>query len=160
MARRYADTHPLTLALEIDGIRSMLGSWLEEPKRSGFAARRVAIAAAEAHLESGYDVIVPQLLTRREFVEELQRTAEGVGAAFVEITLMDERDAVVERAERREVLDGGFDATALAAKQGHSLGDAYDWFAEALAARPDAVVIDAASLDGAYDELVRVLRAD
>ena len=156
LARRYADAHPLTLALEIDGIRAMLGSWLEEPERSGPAARRLALAAAATHLEAGHDVIVPQLLTRREFVEELRATAEHAGASFRELALMDERDVVVDRAERRDE-QGGFSARALAAKQGHTLADAYDAFAEALRARPDAEVIDAASLDEAYAELVRRL---
>jgi predicted kinase len=156
LARRYADEHPLTLALEIDGVRAMLGSWLEEPHRSGLAARRIALAAATAHLEAGYDVVVPQLLTRREFVEELRATAERAGAAFRELTLMDARAPVVERAESRQEA-GGFSARALAAKQGHTLADAYDAFADALAARPEAEVIDAASVDAAYDELVRLL---
>jgi 2-phosphoglycerate kinase len=39
LARRYADDHPLTLNLEIDVIRGMIGSWLEEWKRSGPQAR-------------------------------------------------------------------------------------------------------------------------
>ena len=49
----------MTLALEIDVIRAMIGSWLEAADRSGRAARRIALQAAAAHLESGYDVIVP-----------------------------------------------------------------------------------------------------
>jgi predicted kinase len=151
LARRYADAHPLTLALEIDGLRAMIGGWLEEPQLSGLSARRLAVAAATAHLEAGHDVIVPQLLTRREFVEELRAAAERAGAEFRELTLMDERAVVVERAERREET-GGFSARALAAKQGHSLADAYDAFAAALAARPDAEVIEPV-----YEELVRRL---
>lgn len=156
LARHFADAHPLTLALEIDTIRAMLGSWLEETRRSGLAARRLALAAAATHLGAGYDVIVPQLLTRREFVEELKATAERTGATFRELTLMGGRDAVVARAEAR-VETGGFSARALAAQQGHTLGDAYDAFAAALAARPDAEVIEAASLDEAYAELERLL---
>ena len=30
LARRYADAHPLTLVLEIDAVRALLGSWLDE----------------------------------------------------------------------------------------------------------------------------------
>ena len=157
LARRYADAHPLTLALEIDGLRGMLGSWLAEAHRSGLLARRLALATATTHLEAGHDVLVPQLLTRREFVEELRATAEHAGAEFRELTLMDERAAAVERAERREEA-GGFSARKLAEKQGHTLADAYDAFAAALAARTDAEVIDARSLDAAYEELVRRLR--
>jgi predicted kinase len=155
IARRYADAHPLTLALEIDGLRAMLGSWLEESHRSGVAARKLGLAAAAAHLEAGYDVLVPQLLTRRDFVEELRATARRAGATFQELTLMGERAAVVEQAANRE--EYGFSARALAARQGHTLADAFDAFADALSERPDAVVIDASSLDAAYAELVRLL---
>ena len=154
LARRYADEHPLTLALEIDAVRAMLGDWLEQADHSGPAARRLALAMAEAHLRSGHDVIVPQLLTRREFVEELQALAGRVGAAFVEIALLDERAATIERALRREEPSGGFSARALVARQGNSLEEAYDRFVEALAARPEALVIDAGSVDDAYMALL------
>jgi predicted kinase len=157
LARRYAHGHPLTLALEIDGIRAMIGAWLDEPHASGLAARRIALAGAAAHLGEGHDVIVPQLLTRREFVDELRATAERAGASFHELALMDDRDAVLRRAAGRVEPAGGFSARALAERQGSSLADAYDRFAEALAERPDAVVVDASSQDAAYDEVVRLL---
>ena len=76
---------------------------------------------------------------------------------FREVTLVDAKAAVLERATRRVESTGGFSARALAAKQGHSLEDAYDRFMEALAARPEAVVIDASSVDEAYGGLVRHL---
>lgn len=157
LARRYADDHPLTLALEIDGVRAMLGDWLEQTPESGLAARRLAVAMAGTHLRRGHDVIVPQLLTRRAFVEELRAVAAELGAGFVELTLLDERAATLERALQREEPAGGFSARALAARQGHSLEQAYDAFVEALASRPDALVIEAASLDEAYAALLRHL---
>lgn len=157
VARRYADAHPMTLALEIDVIRAMIGSWLEAADRSGLAARRIALQAAVTHLEAGYDVIVPQLLTRREFVDELKASAERIGATFREVTLVDAKAAALDRAAGRAEPTGGFSARALVAKQGHSLEDAYDRFMEALASRPEAVVIDAASVDDAYGGLVEHL---
>jgi predicted kinase len=159
LARRYADDHPLTLNLEIDGIRGMLGSWLEEWERSGPQARRLALALARTHLESGHDVIVPQLLTRREFVDGLQALTENVGATFHEITLLDAKDGVLKRLESRSEPSGAFSARALVEKQGNSLEQAYDHFVEALRDRPDAVVIRATSVDEAYASLLRYLSA-
>jgi predicted kinase len=156
LARRFADEHPLALALEIDAIRGMLGGWLEDTERSGLAARRLALTIAAAHLAEGHDVIVPQLLTRRDFVERLRATAEAAGGDFRELTLLDERAAAVERARRRTE-SGGFSARALVAKQGNSFEDAYDRFVEALQERPAAIVIDAASPDRAYEEILRHL---
>jgi predicted kinase len=157
LARTYADRHPLTLCLEIDAIRAMHGGWLESSDESGLSARRLALAMARSHLESGLDVIVPQLLTRREFVEELRATALGAGAAFYEVALVDDRGAVLDRAAGRDEPAGGFSARALVARQGNSLEDAYDRFMEALAARPDAVVIRATSQTAAYSALLRLL---
>jgi predicted kinase len=155
LARRYADDHPSTLNLEIDVIRGMIGSWLEEWKHSGPQARRLALAMARTHLEGGNDVIVPQLLTRREFVNELQALAESVGATFHEITLLDSKDAVLRRLESRSELGGAFSARALVTKQGNSPEEAYDRFVEALQSRPDAVVICATSTDDAYASILR-----
>lgn len=157
LARRYADDHPLTLVLEIDVVRALLGAWLEEWKTSGWAARRIALAMAQAHLEAGYDVIVPQLLTRREFVDMLRTAAENVGARFVEITLLDERQATLDRQGRRDEPTGSFGSRALMARQGNTPGQTYDAFVAALADRPDATVIDEPLSDGAYERLLQLL---
>jgi predicted kinase len=157
IARRYADEHPLTLVLEIDVVRSLLGAWLDEWQRSGHVAREIALAMARTHLEAGHDVIVPQLLTRRPFVELLQATAKRACATFYEIVLLDERDVVLARLEQRSEPDGAFSSRALMEKQGNAPGDAYDEFVAAVAARPDAVVIHSPLSDAAYETLVRLL---
>jgi chloramphenicol 3-O-phosphotransferase len=157
LARRYVADRPLTLALEIDTLRAMLGAWLEHSDESGPLARRLALAVAAAHLREERDVVVPQLLTRRDFVDALRATAEANGATFHEVTLMDDREAVLERARRRHEPEGGFSARALAAKQGHSHDESYDLFVDALRKRPEAPVIRAASPEQAYAELVRLL---
>jgi predicted kinase len=157
VARRYADEHPLTLVLEIDVVRALLGSWLEEWQTSGWAARRIALAMARAHLEAGHDVIVPQLLTRRPFVETLRETAESSGATFFEFALLDPQEIVLSRLEQRSEPDGAFSSRALMEKQGNDPGDAYDAFVAALAERPDAIVIRDPLSDDAYTFLLRML---
>lgn len=158
LARRYADDHPLTLVLEIDAVRALLGTWLEEWERSGPAARRIALAMARAHLEAGHDVIVPQLLTRRAFVDELQATTEASGATFFEFALIDARETVLERLEQRSEPGDAFSARALMEKQGNAPGDAYDGFVAALHDRPDAIVIHDPLSEAAYESLLRFLR--
>ncbi|MGN6797827.1 MAG: AAA family ATPase [Gaiellaceae bacterium] len=157
LARRYADAHPMTLVLEIDAVRALLGSWLEEWQQSGHLARVIALAMARTHLEAGHDVIVPQLLTRRPFVEMLQETAEASGATFVEFALLDSREVVLARLEERSEAEGGFSSRALMEKQGNEPGDAYDAFVAALAERPDAIVIGEPLSDAAYESLLRLL---
>lgn len=157
LARRYADAHPMTLVLEIDAVRALIGSWLDEWQRSGPAAREIALAMARTHLEAGHDVIVPQLLTRREFVDELEATTTAAGARFYEFTLLDPREVVVARFETRAESPEGFSSRALIEKIGHKPGDGYDAFVAALAERPDAVVIDDPLSDAAYSRLLRLL---
>ena len=157
LARRYAEDHPLTLVLEIDAVRGLLGRWLDDPQQSGWAARMLALAMARTHLEAGHDVIAPQLLTRREFVEMLRATSEAAGAMFYEITLMDSRDVVLARLDARSEPAGAFSARALMERQGNAPGETYDAFAAALAERPDAIVIhDPLSAD-AYETLARLV---
>jgi predicted kinase len=157
VARRYADDHPLTLVLEIDLVRGLLGAWLDDPQRSGWAARMIALAMARTHLEAGHDVIVPQLLTRREFVEMLRETTEASGATFYEVALMDPRDVVLARLEQRSEPSGAFSARALMEKQGNAPGETYDGFVAALAERADAVVIDDPLSDAGYESLLRLV---
>jgi hypothetical protein len=43
-------------------------------------ARAIALAAARVHLSSGHEVIVAQHLGRAQFIEQLERLAQEVGA--------------------------------------------------------------------------------
>ena len=157
LARRYADAHPLTLVLEIDVVRALLGSWLEEWQRSGHTARVIALAMARTHLEAGHDVIVPQLLTLRPFAETLQETTEAAGAEFFEFALLDPREVVLARLAQRSEPEGAFSSRALTERQGNAAGDAYDGFVAALADRPEAIVIRDPLSDAAYETLLRLL---
>jgi len=157
LARRYADEHPLTLVLEIDVVRALLGSWLEDWQRSGTVAREIALVMARTHLEAGHDVIVPQLLVRRPFVEMLQAAAESVDASFHEFALLDPRDVVLTRLAERDEPVGAFSSRALMEKQGNAPGDAYDDFVAALAERPDAIVIQDPLSPAAYASLLELL---
>jgi predicted kinase len=112
---------------------------------------------ARTHLEAGRDVIVPQLLARRPFVELLAAAAESAGASFHEFALLDPREVVLARLEQRAEPEGAFSARALMEKQGNTAGDAYDDFVAALAERPDAVVIADPLSDDAYATLLRLV---
>ncbi|HEY2778550.1 MAG TPA: AAA family ATPase [Gaiellaceae bacterium] len=157
VARRYADEHPLTLVLEIDTVRALLGAWLEEWQRSGHTARLIALAMARTHLETGRDVVVPQLLTRREFVETLRETTEAAGGTFYEITLIDPRDVVLARLEQRAEPANAFSSRALMEKQGNIPGETYDAFVAALRERPDALVVEDPLSEPGYVSLLALV---
>jgi predicted kinase len=106
LARRWVSDHPLALNLDVDIVRAQLGRWIDQPAEAGVAARRLAIAMARTHLESGRDVIVPQLLARPDFIEQLAALAAEMNSQFVEVALVVDiaaaRDAFDRRSENPE----------------------------------------------------------
>jgi predicted kinase len=101
LARRYVNEHSLAFCLDIDGFRSLIGHWDEHEPESGTLARRMALAMAREHLSSGHDVVIPQLVTRPAFAEQLREVAIAAGATFHELVLLDAADAAIARFEAR-----------------------------------------------------------
>lgn len=87
LAQRFADAHPLTLVLDIDTLRSLIGGWRTDPLAAGRLARLLATDLATAALRNGQTVVVPQFLGRPEFVLELARTATDAGVRFMEVVV-------------------------------------------------------------------------
>lgn len=87
LASRWADARPMTLALDVDVLKHMLGAWDADQQASGLQARVLALAVIRQHLEDGYDVIVAQYLARHEFADSLLAAAAGVGATYTEVVL-------------------------------------------------------------------------
>jgi predicted kinase len=101
LALHYAQDHPLSLCVDIDVVRSLIGGWSENPRESGQLARRIALDMACAHLSNGHDVVVPQLVARTAFVEALAVVAEESGSSFHEVLLWGEEAIIEKRFERR-----------------------------------------------------------
>lgn len=98
LARRYVEEHPLTLCLEQDVVRALIGGWRARAEvDSGTLARELCVAMARAHLLGGHDVIVPQFVALPEYLDRLADVAAEVGARHLEFVLLD--DAI--SAERR-----------------------------------------------------------
>ena len=87
LATRWAAEHPMTLALDVDVLKHMLGAWEADQQESGLQARVLALVVIWQHLRSGYDVIVPQFLARPEFADALTELAEERGADYLELLL-------------------------------------------------------------------------
>ncbi|HEX8496931.1 MAG TPA: GNAT family N-acetyltransferase, partial [Actinomycetales bacterium] len=165
LAQRYADEHPMVLALDVDTVRAMIGGWLDDPIAAGLAARRLALAMAGEHLGAGHDVLVPQLLGRLDFVLELERLCVDVGADLVEVLLhCDPADATArfERRSRTSSVPSHLDAAALAERDPEPVQLVCDRLSAVAAARPRTRVIASVDgdVDGAYRQLLAVLRVD
>jgi predicted kinase len=161
LARRYADEHPLTLDLDIDSIRRLLGRWQDDPATAGLLARAMTLAMAREHLRSGHDVVLPQFLGRPEFLQQAEAVAVETGAQFFEFVLMDDREEVVRRFN---------DRTAAAAEPAHveagrmvetfggdgALFAMYDRLLLVVSARPRAHVMQCP--EGAADDVYDLLQ--
>ncbi|HEY8300440.1 MAG TPA: AAA family ATPase [Jatrophihabitans sp.] len=164
LAQRFADEHPLALALDLDVVRGMLGRWQDQPIEAGLLARALTLAMAREHLRAGRDVMIPQYLGRPQFIAQAEQLAAEAGVPFLEFVLMDGRDSAVRRFEQR---------TAAAATRAHvqagelmesfggrpALEAMYDRLLLVLSHRPRAQVIHTrdGDPDAAYSELRRRL---
>jgi predicted kinase len=100
LAARYAEGHPLVLVVEIDELRRHLGQW-QTVEESRLVARGLAVSLTHAHLHAGHDVIIPQYIGRREFVDRLAGIARETGTTFLEVVLTGDDDQIVERFRER-----------------------------------------------------------
>jgi predicted kinase len=145
LARRYADDHPLTLNLDIDSVRGLIGGWRDDRHNAGLAARAIALSAARTHLTAGHDVIVPQFLGRPAFILQLEHLAHNVGAVFHEIVLRDSKGNMLRRyAERADPFPGESELSMM-----------HDRLESIIAARQGAIVVQVA--DGDPDRTYRAV---
>jgi predicted kinase len=162
LAHRYADEDPLTLVLDIDLVRRMLGGWKDSLNEAGLLARRIAVEMARTHLRAGRDVVVPQFLGRVGFVQTLAELCEDVGADFVEVVLLSSPDEAVSRFVRRSVTStepGDRDAAAQVERDGGAdaqLRAMYHQLLEVVAARPASWILT--TIEGDIDATYAALR--
>jgi predicted kinase len=162
LARRYADDHPMTLVLELDTIRRLLGRWRDDATRAGLRARSMSLAMAGEHLRAGFDVVVPQYLGRPAFLEQTEQLAHDTGARFFEFVLSDDRDRLLARFTERTAAaaePAHVDAGWLVSEAGgtDAFMTMYDRLLLILSSRPGAQVVPcpAGGADAAYQELLR-----
>lgn len=101
LASRYCADRPLSVCLDIDVVRGLLGGWHDRPLEAGLFARRLALAMIHEAVPQGHDVVVPQLLARVPFIDELQHAAEQLHAQFCEIVLFEPPVRTVARLHDR-----------------------------------------------------------
>ena len=160
LARRYLADHPFALAAELDTARRSLGRWRDDPTTATGLARRLTLAMARAHLCAGHDVVLPQYLGNPAFHAEAEQVARECRAGFAEFVLMDDRDTVVARFQRRAAETGDpvhRDAADLVDSLGGeaALQRMYDRLLQVLNARPHAVSIHCR--EGEQDEAYRTI---
>ena len=159
LAERFLLEHPLALNLDVDSIRCSMGRW-DVHERSKDLARALAVEMARTHLRAGFDVVVPQLVARPEFIEVLDEVATTTGAQFHEILLLAPAEQAIARFRARRAV---MEATGVRHPQGTAEHDTQTMAAivRELAAiattRTRTRVIDTEA--GGLDEAYAALRA-
>lgn len=166
IARLYAADHPGTLVCDIDVLRTLIGGWESDFAAAGALIRPAALAMIGAYLESGHDVVLPQMLARLSERERFERAATDVGAEVVTVMLMDEEAEAVARFHRRG--GDGADAwheqvRAIVQAQGGDevLASSYRKLREQLVQRPDTIAVRSVEGDpqGTYRAVLRAVGA-
>jgi predicted ABC-type ATPase len=113
IASAYADRHPGVLNLDIDRVAAMIGGRSDRPSDAFEAGTLLAAAMARTHLASGYDVIMPQMMTNVNAWEfaGFESAAAAANADYCQILLIADVGAAVDRCmERAQASDSGQDA--------------------------------------------------
>lgn len=162
LARRLAADRPLTLCLDLDLVRAMLGRWEESPRDSGLLARDLAVVMIRQHLATGHDVVVPQSVGHVPFVERLEAVAQELRASFKHVLLLEDRERAVARFEARPSASDRTEQHLTAAKMSggrQGLLALHDAVLALVRTRPEALVVPSAEgdIDGTYRRLVEAL---
>ncbi len=162
LAQRYVDEHPGVLDLDADVVLSLIGGWQVDFFATLAPARNLALAMAGAHLRTGHDVVVPQLVTSLDEAHQLEACATEARAGFVEVALVaDPEEQVIRfRSKSQHSPVHGHVAQAVDARGGDALLRKIDSdFRSYLAHRPGALRLDTSGSTGsdAYTRLLALL---
>lgn len=97
----YADRNPGTLNLDVDMLHRLVGGWQDEETDTWPVVWPLVRAMAATHLDGGRDVVLPQYHARLGEITTLEQLAREHGANFREVVLLDDREAAIERFDRR-----------------------------------------------------------
>lgn len=106
LARRYVDDHPGVLNCDVDVLRTFIGGWQSDFAGAGALIRPAALALITAYLQTGQDVVLPQMLIRLPELEKFEAAARDADAEFVACMLTDQEASAVARFHRRGDAEG------------------------------------------------------
>lgn len=160
IGQMYIDDHKFALLLSADYFVGSLGQWLRNEHGARDLAHRYLCLVAAAHLRSGYDVVVPYMLTRAQDVEDFEELARNSQADFIEYVLLVERDEAIERALKRGTW-GEPTSPPMTEEDIPILNELFDKFEAALKDRREAIQIDVeqGDIQGTYASFIGGIKA-
>ncbi len=165
LAQRYVEEHPGVLNLDIDRVVTLIGGWRENFFGVVSQARRIAIAMAEAHLQNGCDVVMPQLMTNVGEAERFESAAVRADAEYIEIALTVELAELTRRFHTKakySELNAQVERAVTAEGGDNLLQRILQQFGTYLEQRPEAVRLNTSGADPAesYSQVLTVLKRD
>ena len=91
----------MTLSLEQDVVRGLLGGWRSREVESAALARELCVAMARVHLRAGHDVVVPQFVANPDYLDRLLEVGRHVGVQATEFVLLDDASSAERRFHAR-----------------------------------------------------------
>jgi hypothetical protein len=165
LARRYANDHPGTLALDLDVLAGLISGWQENFSAALELARGHGREVATRHLRGGYDVVLPQLVTVHDRARDpaFEEAAQSADATYIEVALLVDDQEHLDRLHGRHPSSDvkAQIQTALLDPQSVLVDRIRGHLAKYLAGRPEAIRLDTTGLgvDATYRRLLRALDA-
>lgn len=154
IAARYAAEHPLTLNLDADEILRLVGGWRDDFSGAVSLVRPLALAMAATHLAGGHDVVMPQLIMRRDQQARFAEVAREAGADYLEFVLLAPPEVTVERYRRR---DHHIDHVVETLGGARVIGQSHDRLAGYLTAQSRVLDTGGDDVEQTYKTLIAVL---
>lgn len=157
LAKKYAENHPLALALDIDIIRLMLGEWRDHAEDSAQLSKRMAEEMSRINLSEGHDVIIPQIYRRESYLDALQRVADETDSDYFEIILLLDKEEAIDRfMSYKSIHPGGLiDRGGGVSRLEHM----YDEMVELASKRPNTIKISPIrdDIEATYELLIQAI---
>lgn len=159
LAARLKEVRPHVEVVDVDLVRIGIEGW-ESDETSKLAARDAGLGIASSHLVAGSDVVLPQLMMRKDAIAKVAEVAASASADFAEVWLDASDEEIVRRITgRRAALDSaGLRHPALVIEPGQEMEhiEAARTFRASLRTS-DPHVADVLLRDGSLDECAEEL---
>lgn len=164
LAKRYAQQHPLAVAIDIDEVRFLIGSFREFPEQSLQMAFEMAASIGRVALRRGHDIAVAQILTKPAQFELFEELADQTSAKLHEILLYTEKEAAIGRFVLRGRQKGwplGYKPDGLIGRNGGlvRVAEKYDEMLHLAKNRPQTKIINSVQGDAeaTYNDIITAI---
>jgi predicted kinase len=158
LTAKYLSEHKFALGFEGDVLIGMFGQWRADWEGAAELKLLHTKNIVRTHLEAGFDVVLPFLLTAKEQVQEYEKMAMELDVDFYEIFLDLEKEEAVTRLLKRGVW-GEEGSPQLTKKDLPEIEDLYQRMETATATRKNTTFIKPNwnQIEQTYQDLLQVI---